>query len=88
MNTIIILTILLVAVLLLMLIRNVLVFRFRMSLMDRIHAANYRDIHNGTTTDLLWRYRYFSTVSYDAMVLHFWVPLKVSNWYASEDFLN
>lgn len=34
-----------------------------------------------------WRYRYFGSVSYNTMMLKFWLPVKVESFYKDLSFL-
>jgi len=51
--------------------RNIMVFNYRMRLIDRISAANKQYQYS----DWMARWQLFNTVSYSQMMLQFWRPL-------------
>lgn len=70
--------------------RNIRVFRFRYTLLGRIHELNQRDIiiNNNTFKEVYTRYAAFDSVTYNEMMIRFWVPLKAERWYKDTSFLN
>lgn len=69
-----------------LLVRNERVYRFRQDLLNQIGHAARRDIqaHN---FDWAWRYEAYDSASYVEMVLHFWKPLRVADWYSDTRFV-
>lgn len=68
------------------LIRNFGVNMFRHYLISKCSEANQADIRNGVL-DLPDRYNIYDSVSYYAMLLKFWKPLRPEAWYKDTSFL-
>jgi len=66
------------------LIRNGRVYTFRMLLLKKVSDAADVDIKNGREWE--WRYDVMDTVSYDTMLLNFWKPLTIENFYSDTMF--
>lgn len=65
--------------------RNFGVYCFRMRLLEQIDRAVLDDIARGFSFEN--RFQAFGAVSYPAMVLQFWKPLRVSSFYQDSCFL-
>ncbi len=66
------------------LIRNQLVYNYRVRLLDQIHDEARKDIQAGR--DWEWRHQIFEQVTYNQMVFKFWKPL--SSFYPDKSFIN
>lgn len=67
----------------LMLIRNEMVYKYRISLIHKIAEMGDKDIRAGK--DPRWRWEYFHRVDYDTMVYKFWKPLD--SFYKNKAFI-
>lgn len=69
-------------------IRGFRVIRFRNRLHNQILAVSRQQVYQDPRTSWYWRVDYYNTVSYDAMLWRFWIPLKVDRWYKDDGFLH
>lgn len=67
----------------LMLIRNEMVYKYRIALIHKIAEMGDKDI--GAGRDPGWRWEYFHRVDYDTMVYEFWKPLD--SFYKNKAFI-
>lgn len=66
--------------------RNTKILHFRLALLNTLSNLNQYDIGKGLhPAD--WRYQEFDSVTYDEMLLKFWIPLKPERWYKDTSFL-
>lgn len=67
-------------------IRNGQVFRFRISLNDRVYRLNMLDIQSGKEARPDRRDK-LNSMSYTRMMLFFWKPLRPEAWWSDTSFL-
>ncbi len=67
------------------LVRNQFVYRFRSELLKTVSRLASEDIENNRPWT--WRYTAMDSVSYDVMMVNFWVPLRAENFYEDLAFI-
>ena len=67
-------------------VRNQRVYKFRISLIDQIGEAGREDINAGEFAND-WRWDEFDSVDYNTMVVKFWKPLTIEEWYGNDNLI-
>lgn len=66
--------------------RNQRVYAFQLKVLDLVSEASRSDINSGNFR-YGWRYTVLNQPTYDSMVMQFWRPLTIDEWWDSDDFV-